>query len=80
MSHVRDRRVARSDSVTITTPFSVHDTRWKRNWVLATSVGSPVNGALSTTTLSRFGTCLFGSPWSSASAHTSVEGSTVIQR
>ena len=80
MSHVRVTRVARSDSASIATPFSVHETPPNRNSVFAYSAGSPANGALSESTLSRAGTFAFGSPPSSASAQSTVAGSTGFQR
>ena len=80
MSHVRVTRVARSDSVSRATPFSVHETFVNRNAVLANSAGAPAKVAASDMTLSRAGTVFLGSPSSSASTHSNVAGTVGFQR
>ena len=74
ITQVRVQRRARSFSVNSTAPPSVHDTLPTRYSVRAISDGAAVNGALIVITLSRCGTLVFGSPLSSASAHTTVAG------
>src|SRR5919108_3814028 len=74
MIHVRVHRRSRSNSFTSATFLSVHRIERNRYSVFVSSAGSPLNGAANDISRSRCGTLTFGSPWSSASAHTSVAG------